>query len=126
VTATIETRLGPQQMVEHDGALWVACTDDGVVQRVDPSTARITATVPIPAGTPDGLASVGETLWVANEEGPVLTPVDASAGTAGGAVAVGDEPLINANQLVVEADGALWLPILGRDRLVGVDVPRTV
>jgi hypothetical protein len=29
-------------------------------------------------------------------------------------VAVADEPLVDANQIVLEADGALWLPILGR------------
>jgi YVTN family beta-propeller protein len=118
VLATIETGLGPQQMVEHEGALWVACTDDGTVQRIDPATDRVTDTVEIPAGTPDGLVSAGSTLWVANEEGPVLTAVDGRAATR--ALAVGDEPLIAANQVVVEAGGALWLPILGRDEVVSV------
>ncbi len=105
-------------MAEHDGALWVACTDDGTVQRIDPTTDRVTDTVAIPAGTPDGLASTNGTLWVASEEGPVLTPVRNDA--SGPALALGDEPLINANQVVVEAGGALWLPILGRDEIVAV------
>jgi YVTN family beta-propeller protein len=121
VIASIETDVGPQQMVEHDGALWVSATDAATVERIDPETNTVVDSVPIAAGTPDGLVSVGGTLWVANEEGPVLTPIDAD-GHAGIPQVVGDEPLINANQLVVETGGRLWLPILGKDWLVAVRI----
>jgi sugar lactone lactonase YvrE len=101
------------------GAAWVG--GSGKVARIDPATNQVTSSVRIDAGTPDGLVSVGDTLWVANEEGPVLTPIDAS-GRAGVPEVVADEPRIRANQLVVEANGKLWLPLLGEDRVVVVDV----
>jgi hypothetical protein len=81
----------------------------------------VTSSVAIDAGTPDGLVSVGDTLWVANEEGPVLTPIDAN-GRPGVPQVIDDDPRINANQLVVHADGKLWLPLLGQDNLVVVEV----
>ncbi len=119
VLAEIETGQGPQVMLEVGDALWVTCLDVDVAQRIDPATNEIVAEVET-AIAPDGMAFDGSTLWVATELGPELTGIDPATDSVVASATVAEEGSINANQIMVFEDGALWLPILGRGTVLRV------
>jgi hypothetical protein len=69
---------------------------------------------------PIGATTAKGDIWVVASAADGLTNGALVHVHAGVPQVVDDEPLINANQLAVEADGRLWLPILGKDWLVAV------
>jgi hypothetical protein len=60
---------------------------------------------------------------VATDLGPILQRVDPAAGTITGTWVVADQGAIAANQLVVEAGGALWFPLLDGGEMLKAAVP---
>ena len=55
--------------------------------------------------------------------GPILQRVDPASGEVTGTWAVSDQGAINANQLLVQADGTFWFPLLDAAELLKVAVP---
>ena len=72
---------------------------------------------------PDGLLAHGDALWVATDLGPILQRVDPAAGEITGTWVVSNQGAINANQLLVEADGAFWFPLLDSGEVLKVAIP---
>jgi streptogramin lyase len=60
---------------------------------------------------------------VATDLGPILQRVDSATGEITGTWVVSDQGAINANQLVVEADGAFWFPLLDAGEVIAVKIP---
>ena len=98
-------------MAEAAGALWVSSVDSDAVQRIDPATNEPGQAITTEA-LPDGLLEHDGSLWVATDLGPILQRVDPATGEITGTWEVSDQGAINANQLVVEAGGAFWFPLL--------------
>ncbi len=109
-------------MVEAAGGLWVSSVDSDAVQRIDPATNE-----PGPPTTtealPDGLLEHDGSLWVVTDLGPILQRLDPATGEITGSWVVSDQGAINANQLVVEADGAFWFPLLDAGEVLKVAIP---
>ena len=122
VVAEIATEFGPQVMVEAGDGLWVSSVDTDTVQRIDPATNEPDPPITTEA-LPDGLLAHAGALWVATDLGPILQRVDPAAGEITGTWVVSDQGAINANQLVVEAGGAFWFPLLDSAEVVKVSVP---
>jgi hypothetical protein len=64
-------------------------------------------------------------MWVASEEGPVLTRLDPRSNSVAGSFVVAHQGPIRANQILAVADGALWLPLFDEARVVKVGIPVT-
>jgi YVTN family beta-propeller protein len=109
-------------MAEADGSLWVSNVDAYTVQRIDPATNEVTATVDTEP-YPDGLLAAAGAVWVASDLGPVLSRVDPAADAVSGIWDVSDQGAIRANQLLVEAAGGFWMPLLESGEVVQVAVP---
>lgn len=93
------------------------------MQRIDPSTNEVIATVETPIA-PDGLAADDFTVFVATENGPRLAAIDpVDNNLLLPEAKVGDEGFISANQVMVYESGSLWLPILGRGVVLRVRRP---
>ena len=60
---------------------------------------------------------------MATDLGPVLQRVDPADGSITGTWVVSDQGAIAANQLVVEAGGALWFPLLDDGEVLKAAVP---
>jgi streptogramin lyase len=109
-------------MAEADDGLWVSSVDSDAVQRVDPATNESDPPLATEA-LPDGLLAHAGALWVATDLGPILQRVDPATGEITGTWVVSDQGAINANQLVVEAGGAFWFPLLDEGEVVKVEIP---
>jgi streptogramin lyase len=83
VTRSAAVCAGVQDLQLHAGAVWGACMKGERLVGLDPSTLRVVGRVPL-EGDPDGLAegSGGGALVVSLQDGPGLTTVDTSSGTA--------------------------------------------
>jgi streptogramin lyase len=122
VVAEIEAEFGPQVMVEAEDGIWVSSVDTDTVQRIDPETNEPEPPITTEA-LPDGLLAQGDTLWVATDLGPILQRLDPAAGEITGTWVVSDQGAINANQLIAEAGGAFWFPLLDAGEVVKVEIP---
>ena len=67
---------------------------DGTLVRIDPATGEVDREVRLTPrdSQPEGLAFDGSTLWVVDQAGDRVLPVDPFTGRAGPAVATGHEP----------------------------------
>jgi virginiamycin B lyase len=111
VRAEISTELGPQGIAAVAGSLWVSSLEGRSVQAIDPATDE--AGPPIETELlPDGLLAHGGSLWVVTDMGPLLQRIDPTAGKVTGTWAVSDQGAIDANQLLIEAGGDFWFPLL--------------
>jgi YVTN family beta-propeller protein len=68
--------------------VWVANQLDGTVSRLDPSTGRSEATIPVGDG-PTGLVAAGDRLWVANEFDGSVDAIDPTGNAVERTVSVG-------------------------------------
>jgi hypothetical protein len=91
-----ETRVGPTplRLVETPAGVWVSVIGNGTLVRIDPGTGDVDLRVRVrPAGSePEGLAFDGETLWVVDQAGDRVLPMDPETGRFGTAVEVGAGP----------------------------------
>lgn len=67
----------PLRLAVGAGGLWVSSASSGNVRRIDLSTLRVDAPVPVGRG-PAGVTVAGGLVWVANSRGDTVTKVDPS------------------------------------------------
>jgi streptogramin lyase len=96
--------------------------DGNTVTEIDPASNRVVGSVDTEV-SPDGIAPLAGSLWIATDYGPLLQRVDPAAGTVTGTFVVSDQGSINANQLVAAAEGDLWFPLLDAGTVVRVAPP---
>ncbi|WP_180933626.1 hypothetical protein [Nocardioides ungokensis] len=84
----------PLRLVATPQGVWVSAIGDGTVVRVDPATGEVDRrTVLRPRGSePEGLAYDGHTVWVVDQAGDRVLPLDPATGRLGTAVDVGIGP----------------------------------
>ena len=92
----------PCEITATKDALWVV-TQSGVVDRVDPTTRRVLASVPTGFASYEAVEAFGS-IWVSNRNGQSLTRVD----PATNATTTVELPGVNAGGIAASAD-ALWV-----------------
>ena len=83
--------LGPTGMVEVAGALWVACSLAGMVDRVDPVSAKVVARIPVGGDTrsrPLPMLAYQGAAWVRSENTDQLQRIDPLTNAAGAPITV--------------------------------------
>jgi len=123
VTATIDVDLGGQVMAELDGSLWISSIDYNTLTRIDPKTEKVEKVFNDVGDYPDGLLASQDALWIASDLGPELRRFDPATGEVSGTWIIGEQGTINANQLLAEADGSFWLPLLESGEVARVAIP---
>jgi peptide/nickel transport system substrate-binding protein len=90
------------------GAVWVANSLDGTVDRIDPSTRTTVETFPV-GEDPTGLALGGGSVWVANGLDGSIEEIDPGTGP--------DEtiPLGSETAGIATGDGMLWVGVRGAE-----------
>jgi virginiamycin B lyase len=82
VLATIPLDVFPGGPAVGDGALWFWDDTQGTIVRVDTTTQRVVATIPMgdpngtPYGTPKSIAADGRTVWVSDDVGHAVARID--------------------------------------------------
>ena len=123
VTATIDVDLGGQVMAALDGSLWISSIDYNTLTRIDPDTEKVEKVFNDVGDYPDGLLASQDALWIASDLGPELRRFDPATGKVSGTWIIGEQGTINANQLLAEADGSFWLPLLESSEVARVAIP---
>ncbi len=105
-----------------DGGFWAAMAD-GTVGRIDAGTGRVVATVPVPEPGSDGKLAVGAgAVWVvASADSPqrsVIFRIDAQTRKVTDRLDLGRGSFAAG---LAFGEGALWIPDVGRNRLLRVD-----
>jgi hypothetical protein len=88
-TVKLKGCIGAQGLAEAAGVLWVACTQVGGVQGVDPSTGRVVTQLD-EAQSPDAVVASGTSAYVLSQDGPTIWTIDGTGRSMGDAVVLGD------------------------------------
>lgn len=96
----------PDWQAEGFGAVWVANSAKGAVQRIDPTTNRVTAVVPIGAQPCDGLATGFGSVWAVDCAAGALVRIDPSAGRVVARISVTAE---SGEGLIAAGEGGVWI-----------------
>ncbi|MDQ3742081.1 MAG: hypothetical protein M3389_14165, partial [Actinomycetota bacterium] len=116
-TTTIPLPPGdPVAVSTGTDAVWIGvrAAAEGTVLRVDPETAQVTRTIPIPGGVQD-LEFGGENVWLTNRDEDTLTRVDADDGRLK-TIPAGRDPAGLAH-----GAGAVWTASTGDDSVERID-----
>jgi DNA-binding beta-propeller fold protein YncE len=91
---TVEVGRSPLRLVDTPAGVWVSVIGDGTVVRIDPATSAVDRRTTLrPRGSePEGLAYDGDTVWVVDQAGDRVLPLDPTTGRIGAAVDVGIGP----------------------------------
>ena len=95
----------PDWQAEGFGAVWVANSARSAVQRIDPTTNRVTAVVPIGAQPCDGLATGFGSVWAVDCAG-ALVRIDPGAGRVVARISVTAE---SDEGLIAAGEGGVWI-----------------
>ena len=68
----------PSSLTIAAGSLWVARNDTRVVERIDPATARVTATIPVGVRVL-GMAGTASTVWLASYEDDAILKINTTS-----------------------------------------------
>lgn len=84
----------PLRLVETPQGVWVSLIGDGTLVRIDQGTGDVDLRTTVrPHGSePEGLAYDGTTVWVVDQAGDRVLPLDPGSGRLGTAIPVGGEP----------------------------------
>jgi len=85
------------------GAIWVASVHDGMVQRVDPSTLSVVASIPV-GSRPVSVAVGAGAVWVGKQSDGTVDRIDPQTNRVVATFPIGGEP----GQLIV-ANDAVWV-----------------
>jgi len=101
------------------GAVWVSCDHESVVQRVDPATNRVTATI---SATPDArldpLAVHGGAVWVVGDSDNRVYRIDPAKLAVVAALTLDSEP-----RNLAFADGDLWVAGFAAGQVFRIHLP---
>lgn len=115
---------GPQGVLEHDGSLWVACTSDGSLVQVDPTTLATIRVVPDLPGADAVVAGPVGTVLAVLAEGPTVVAVRTADGSVRSRTELSDAPPVRDGNVDAVLDGArLWVSSPVRGELLAVDLP---
>ena len=103
VDKPIQVGTEPLALIAGAGSLWTANHDDGTLNRLDPKTGTIIATVDVGLSL-HGLAYGDDSLWTANSHDQSVSRIDAaSQQVAGDRIRLDFAP-----ELIAAGDGAVW------------------
>jgi len=101
---SISVSGAPINVVFAQDAVW-ATSSDGSLSRIDPSSNKLAARIPVGTGQLGGVAFGDGSLWVANFNDGQLDRVDPGSNTVVARIAVGGQPVGPA----VGGDGTVWV-----------------
>ena len=110
------------QVAAGNGAVWVSMRTDNVVARVDPTTSKVTAMIPV-GQEPDGIAASPGAVWVANHggatSGPSVSRIDPATNQVVATISVGPTTACCSDHMgVIPGDGSVWVTVPNGNALV--------
>jgi len=106
---------GELNVVAGAGSIWVASDGAGKIARVDPGDNRITATIPVDAGT-FFLAFGFGSLWAVSSDAQSLQQIDPATNAVVRRVKLGKQP-----GFLAAGEGAVWVQEQGDGTLARID-----
>ena len=106
---------GELNVVAGAGSIWVASDAKGKIVRVDPSDNRITASIPVDAGT-YYLAFGFGSLWAVSSDNQSLQQIDPASNAVVKRIRLGKQP-----GFLAAGEGAVWVQEQGDGTLARID-----
>jgi DNA-binding beta-propeller fold protein YncE len=100
-----------------DDALWVTTFDGGTLQRIDPQTNAVTASVEVGDGA-DGLLEHDGSIWVTTDRADTVVRIDPSGPTVVQEWDVGTQPHNG-----VFVNGSFWTAAFDDGKLLQLKLP---
>ncbi|HEV2238800.1 MAG TPA: YncE family protein, partial [Ktedonobacterales bacterium] len=121
VTAMIpgmgESSESGYDIVGDDTTIWVRNADTGDLMRIDPSTNKLVADIPVGRG-PGGVALGEGTVWAVSSLGAV-SEIDPRTNTVVATITVGQP--VNAPKSLAVSPGAVWVADFSTNSLIRID-----
>ncbi|MDE3198239.1 MAG: hypothetical protein KGN84_17960 [Acidobacteriota bacterium] len=109
-------------MVSAFESLWVPTCGDGALQRVDPKTMKITATIPAGSGAePGNIAASGDSIWMLTDNKATLSRIDPDQNSV-----VGELRLPPGCEDLIYADSALWIACPAMNRILKINAETNI
>ena len=105
----------PDGIVYGFNSLWVANSEDGTVQRVNPHTREVVQTIPVGA-SPTAVAVAGNDVWVVNSAAGTVSKIDPVDNTVASTVSVGGLPTA-----IAAGPSGVWVANSGDDTVQRID-----
>jgi YVTN family beta-propeller protein len=105
----------PDGIVYGFNSLWVANSEDGTVQRVNPHTREVVQTIRVGA-SPTAVAVAGNDVWVVNSAVGTVSKIDPKDNTVASTVSVGALPTA-----IAAGPSGVWVANSGDDTVQRID-----
>ena len=115
ISTGIANPQGELNVVAGAGSIWVASDGAGKIARVDPKNNRITASIPVDAGT-FFLAFGFGSLWAVSSDAQSLQQIDPATNAVVKHIKLGKQP-----GFLAAGEGAVWVQEQGDGTLARVD-----
>jgi virginiamycin B lyase len=103
------------------GAVWQAYFGDNSLLRIDPSTNKVVATIPLGDGAaPEGVAIADGAVWVAEHHQGAVVRIDPATNTVVATVDVGPTGADGPLEMTAGATG-IWVNVPNENRVVHID-----
>jgi YVTN family beta-propeller protein len=114
----------PEATAADDGGVWLTYPSNDSVWRVDPSTNKVAAKIPL-GGEPSGIALSHGAVWVAQAAGPSVARLDPDTNRVVKTIRVGPSRACCSEHMNLTATrGKLWVAVPNANEIVEID-PRT-
>jgi YVTN family beta-propeller protein len=117
LTAAVSLGASPNAVASGAGSIWVALSNRGVVERIDPTTNTIQQTIVTPGG-PSAIAVGGGFVWVAETLAGAVVQIDPRAN---GGQRVATTPVGNGPSGIAYGLGAVWVANSVDDTVIRID-----
>ena len=117
VVASVPLGSSPDAVASGAGSIWVALSNRGVVERIDPTTNTIQQTIVL-AGGPSAIAVGGGFVWVAESLAGKVVQIDPNAN---GGQKVASIPVGNGPTGIAYGLGAVWVANSVDNTVVRID-----
>jgi YVTN family beta-propeller protein len=115
VQATIPVGKGPVGIAASPGAIWVANSGEGTVDRIDPTTNQVVASIVL-AGRPLLMTYGGGAVWVSNTAQQAVARIDPVTNKVVALITVGGGP-----SGVAFGEGSVWVTNFLSDTVSRID-----
>jgi YVTN family beta-propeller protein len=112
--SSVRVGNGPRSVAVSPSAVWVSNFHDDTVSRIDPSTRKVVATIPVGEGPDNAAVAADGTVFVPNVTAGTVSRIDPTTNEVVDTLVVGAMPFPTAF-----AFGDIWVPLVG-----GHDVAR--
>jgi YVTN family beta-propeller protein len=115
--SSVRVGNGPRAVAVSPSAVWASNFHDDTVSRIDPSTRKVVATIPVGQGPDNAAIAADGTVFVPNVTAGTVSRIDPATNKVIDTITVGAQPFP-----IAFAFGDIWVPIYGAGEIARIHV----